>query len=238
VKKLNVYELPLAANVCGQLLREVDRNSIWSMAHVLMNPKAWSLLHEHHVMEEIYVITRGTGNLIRGEEVLAVQAGDAIHIPPYTRHKLTNTGIVSLEHLVLATPPFDPTDVHLDEAWQDPNATPQPFAQPAIVDCFDGAKIVAYEFREIASVAFGWVMHDPERRKPPHYHERITEWIFVIEGKGAIEVDGVAHDIVPGDWIRIVPNELHALRNENDQHMVVACICAPCFSMDDVFYYR
>lgn len=236
MRKLNVYRLPLAANVCDQLLREVDRNPNWSMAHVLMNPRAWSLLHEHHVMEEVYIITRGTGNLIRGEEIFSVRAGDAIRIAPHTRHKLINTGVVSLEHLVLAAPPFDPTDVYLNGAWQDPAATPRSFPQPGVVDCFDGAKIVAYEFPGIASVAFGWVMRDPERRKQPHFHKKITEWIFVVEGQGIIEVDRVTHYVVPGDWIRIDPNECHALRSEDDRHMIVACVCTPCFSMDDVHY--
>ncbi|MEK7583674.1 MAG: cupin domain-containing protein [Patescibacteria group bacterium] len=236
MKKTNVYELPLAANVCEQLLREIDRTPLWSMAHVLMNPRAWSLLHEHHLMDEIYLITRGTGHLIRGEEILIVQPGDAVHIRPYERHKLVNTSLTRLEHLVLAAPPFDPNDVHLDLAWKDPIVTPVPFVQPPVTDCFDGARIVAYEFPGIASVAFGSVLSDPERRKLPHYHKAATEWIFVIEGEGTLEVDGVPHLIGGGDWIRVDPGEAHAFRNEHAEHLVVTCICTPCFSMADVYY--
>src|SRR5271157_2840468 len=99
-----VYELLLATNICDQLLREVDHNPSWSVAHVLMNPRAWSLLHEHHEMEEVYVITRGAGHLICGDDIFTVQPGDAILIPRGVRHKLVNTGIVSLEHLVVAAP--------------------------------------------------------------------------------------------------------------------------------------
>ncbi|MBI4837203.1 MAG: cupin domain-containing protein [Candidatus Portnoybacteria bacterium] len=146
----------------------------------------------------------------------------------------------SLEHLVLAMPPFDPADVYSDEVWQDPAAIPQPFIQPPVNDCFDGAKIIVYEFGNIVwntvSVAFGWVIADPSRRKQAHCHKQITEWIYVVEGQGMIEVGGVSYLISRGDWIRINPGEAHALRNNKDQHLVVVCLCAPCFSMNDVCY--
>ncbi len=241
MNKMNVYEeLPLVANVCNQLLREVDKTPAWSMAHVLMNPRASSLPHQHYNTEELYIITRGTGNLVKRsagkERALVVKPGDVIRIPQYAHHKLENAGIVSLEHLVLATPPFNPTDVYLIKDWRDPDTAPQPFVQPLVTDCFDGAKIVAYKFPDTASVAFGWVMAETSRHKLPHYHKEITERIFVVEGGGFIELEGILHEIVTGDWLTIKPREIHALRNINEQHMVVVCICTPCFSMDDVYY--
>lgn len=236
MNKTNVYELPLAFNICDQLLREIDQSPMWSMAHVLMNPKTWSLPHEHQRMDEAYIITRGTGHLVRDNNIFIVQAGDVLWIPRSTRHKLTNTSAASLEHLVLAVPPFNPADVSVDESRQDPKAVPQQFVQPPVNDCFDGAKIIAYEFGNIVSIAFGWVAADPARRKPAHYHEKTTEWIYVIEGEGAIEINDLLYPIVCGDWIRVSPGEEHALRNDKNQHMVVVCVSTPCFTADDVHY--
>lgn len=233
---MNIYDQPLAFNVCDQMLREVEKIPTWTMAHVLMNPGASSLLHEHHIMQEAYIITRGSGHLIVGKSIFSVQVGDVVWISTYVRHKLINTSAGSLEHLVLAAPPFDPQDVYLDEQLQDPKANPMPFIRPPTTDCFDGAKIVAYEVGNIASVAFGWVMHDLSLRKPPHYHKKTTEWIFVVEGEGFVILNGTCHPICCGDWIQVDPGQYHALRNNQDQHMVVACFCNPCFSMDDVYY--
>ncbi len=58
---LNVKTLPVAANVCGQVLREVEKQPAWSMAHVVMNPLASSLWHQHEKTAEIYVILRDYG---------------------------------------------------------------------------------------------------------------------------------------------------------------------------------
>ena len=196
MKSMHVYELPIARNVCNQLLREVDRTSSSSMAHVIMNPKEDSLFHDHQMFGEIYVITRGKGHLVFGVSLLAVEPGDVILIPPRVGHKLTNTGVVSLEHLVLSTPPFNPADVHLRDSILSADVLPQRFDRPPVDDCFDGAKIVAYDFVAIdkkvvdTSVAFGWVMADPKRRKPAHYHKISSEWIYVVEGMGFIEIDG------------------------------------------------
>lgn len=238
MKNVNIYSRPLAFNICDQMLREVERTPAWTMAHVVMNPKAESLLHEHHTMEEVYIITRGCGELIRGDVTLSVQVGDVIWIPPFFRHKLTNTSAGSLEHLVLALPPFDPKDVYTDKAWQDPKEPPIPFCQPKAMECFDGAKVIAYGLKDAYSIAFGWVTNEPKRRKNAHYHKKTTEWIFVVEGRGVLELNGRNYRIEAGDWIRVEPEEFHALRNQGEQHMVVACICSPHFNMEDVHYKK
>ncbi|OGZ68637.1 MAG: hypothetical protein A3D44_03930 [Candidatus Staskawiczbacteria bacterium RIFCSPHIGHO2_02_FULL_42_22] len=236
MKKVNVYELPLAFNICDQMLREVERIPHWSMAHVIMNPKAESLPHHHQAMREAYVITRGTGHLIVGGHNYLVQAGDAMVIDHHITHGLVNSSAASLEHLVLAWPPFDPADVHVNRDYEGHKGFDRVFPQPEPVECFDGAKIIAYEFGDIASVAFGWVINDPRRHKPAHYHKKTIEWIFVVEGEGSLELNGESHNIRSGDWIRVEPDEYHALRNRKDQHMVVVCVCNPCFCMDDVHY--
>lgn len=233
----NVYALPLAANVCEQLLREVDRLPTWSVVHVLMNPRAWSLYHAHPRTDEVYVITRGSGDLVCDGQPVRVQAGDVIHIPAGTEHMLTNAGMASLEHLVLASPPFDPTDLHVvSEKRQFADAHPWVPRQREPEEAFDGARILSHRFGGFPSIAFGWVTADPERRKAPHHHLGTTEWVYVVEGRGTVEVNGAAHPVGVADWIRIDPGERHALRTESEQHMVVVCLCSPQFDMADVHY--
>jgi|SRR3989344_344124 len=64
--KINIRDLPTAVNICEQVLREVEKQPQWSMAHVVMNPLAASLLHDHETTTEIYVITKGYGELCLG----------------------------------------------------------------------------------------------------------------------------------------------------------------------------
>jgi mannose-6-phosphate isomerase-like protein (cupin superfamily) len=238
----NVRDLPIAANVCAQVLREVEKQPKWSMAHVIMNPMAESLPHKHEAMTEIYVVAKGYGELESGalgmvKERYPVVAG-SVHEIQGASHMLRNKSAGHLEHLVFAFPPFDSGDVHLLQEKHIDARTRSLFL-PEVQDCFDGAKILSYTFSRLnMSIAFGWVINDPGRHKQPHYHKKITEWVFVVEGKGFVAIDGVQHPIQSGDWIRINPATEHALLNEESEDLVVVCVCSPAFWMEDVHHRR
>jgi len=238
----NVKDLPIAVNVCAQVLREVEKQPRWSMAHVIMNPLAESLPHKHEAMTEIYVITKGYGELELGapgmvKERYPVVAG-SVHEMQGASHMLCNKSAGHLEHLVFAFPPFDPGDVHLLQEEHKEVRTRSLFL-PEAQECFDGVKILSYTFPRLdMSIAFGWVINDPARRKKTHFHKKITEWIFVVEGKGSVRLNGQTLPIEHGDWIRINPATEHALINESPEDLVVVCACSPAFWMEDVHYRR
>src|SRR3989344_1044963 len=163
-----------------------------------------------------------------------VAAGSAYEIPAGVAHMLRNKSSGYLEHLVFALPPFNPNDVYLRDQKLSPGKT-YPLSLPEAEDCFDGAKILSYAFsRPDLSIAYGWVMNDPARRKQPHRHKKSTEFVYVVEGKGFIEIDRVRHPLESGDWIRIDPETEHGLFNEAPEDLVVVCICSPAFQMEDV----
>lgn len=237
-KKVSVRDLPIAVNVCEQVLREVEKQPEWSMAHVIMNPLASSLLHKHQQMTEIYVVTKGYGELGIGISepggfYRQVAAGSVYEIRAGLPHILHNKGAGHLEHLVLALPPFDPSDVHL-LGEKDLIGHTFPLCLPKVEDCFDGAKILSYPLSRNLSIAFGRVINDPTRWKQPHYHKKITEYIYVVEGKGFIDINRVRQPIQSGDWIRIDPGTEHGLFNESPEDLVICAFCSPMFRMEDV----
>jgi quercetin dioxygenase-like cupin family protein len=232
----NVYGLPLASNVCDQALREVETQKNWSMAHVVMQPGAYSLHHKHETISEIYAITKGLGELVVGKEVYKVGPGNVFFIPKGTPHMILN-GAHTLEHLVFAFPPFLPDDVVLlDEKPPSMESKYLPLPDPE--ECFDGATIRAYEFPEVdVSIAYGSVAKEPEgRKKLAHFHKHTHEWAYVIQGKGYVEIEGRRWDIRSGDWIQFSPNESHAFRNDAHNPLELMCVCSPRFHMEDVHY--
>lgn len=34
-----------------------------------------------------------------------------------------------------------------------------------------------------------------------HSHQLEEEWLFVLEGRGRVEIDGVMHELQPGDFV-------------------------------------
>ncbi len=72
--------------------------------------------HYHARTEEIYFITAGQGRIRIATETTEVKAGDAIAIPPGSKHKLWNTGTEPLKLLCCCAPAYEHDDTFLTEA--------------------------------------------------------------------------------------------------------------------------
>ena len=86
-----------------------------SLAEATVPPGGETEEHLHRVAEEIYFFTAGSGRMRLGAEEAPVGAGDAVVIPPGTRHKLWNTGDVPLKLLCCCSPPYSHDDTFLTD---------------------------------------------------------------------------------------------------------------------------
>lgn len=77
-----------------------------SLAEELLPPGATVPPHHHEVLEEIYYIIEGNGLMTVGDQQREVGAGDAVYIPRYHRHTLTNTGAEPMRILLVCGPAF------------------------------------------------------------------------------------------------------------------------------------
>jgi mannose-6-phosphate isomerase-like protein (cupin superfamily) len=77
-----------------------------SLAEEILPPGATVTSHHHEVIEEIYYITEGEGVMRIDDEEREVREGDAIYIPRFARHTLTNTGDGPMKILLICGPAF------------------------------------------------------------------------------------------------------------------------------------
>ena len=68
--------------------------------HLLQGGKN-SDYHAHEDREQVYYFTSGRGKMKIEEKLYDVKEGDAVHIPPKTRHQLINDGDDWIEHLIV-----------------------------------------------------------------------------------------------------------------------------------------
>ncbi len=104
----------------GSEIRELlaHRNSAirqQSLAEARLPAGAATDEHYHPRAEEIYYITHGTGRIRIGGEEHDVRPGDAIAIPPGSRHKLWNTGGETLRLLCCCAPAYEHGDTIITE---------------------------------------------------------------------------------------------------------------------------
>lgn len=102
----------------GSLIRELMHpaqhgNQKQSLAEAIVFPGDRTLLHKHHITEELYHITRGTGMMTLGDKTFEVSAGDTIAIKPDTPHCIENIGSDDLHILCCCSPAYSHDDTEL-----------------------------------------------------------------------------------------------------------------------------
>jgi mannose-6-phosphate isomerase-like protein (cupin superfamily) len=65
-----------------------------------------------------------------------------------------------------------------------------------------------------------------------HYHKRSTELYYVLEGEGAIVLDGVEHPVRKGTIVHIPPGVVHGAKGR----MRVLVVGIPDIADDDLYF--
>ncbi|MCF7669770.1 MAG: cupin domain-containing protein [Verrucomicrobia bacterium] len=116
----NLNKVPSFITKDGSEIRELlaYRNSSiknQSLAEARIPENGETQEHYHIETEEIYYVTHGMGLMKVGDETMDVRAGDAIAIPPGSKHKIRNTGKGTLHILCCCAPCYEDDDTILSD---------------------------------------------------------------------------------------------------------------------------
>jgi len=244
MQKTKVFHL--STNMLGQeRCREIERNPHWSVSYITLAPEQSSHPKQRTKSDLVYILVGGVGTMVfashRGK--ISVGAGNVISIPRMSPHQIFNEGILSLQYLAVEFPPREenqPEEIgSFDRQFGsslDSVASPTQLP-PRITDCFDGSRIVYYDFEFFnLDVTFARYVLVPNQKYYPHYHRETTEWVYVVEGGGAVQVDQGDTPFFQGDWFRIDPGEKHMFRSNDFQEPVLVRISTPKLNSQDVHY--
>ncbi len=96
----------------GSTIRELHHTQLQSLAEATLEPGQATERHYHRLTEEIYLVTKGAGELEVDGETRRVRPGDAILIPPGAWHTLENDGSSELTILCMCAPPYSHDDTY------------------------------------------------------------------------------------------------------------------------------
>ena len=60
--------------------------------------------HDHKDKEQVYYFIKGSGKMLIDGQEYPVTAGDAVHLPPLTKHGVINDGENEIEYLNISAP--------------------------------------------------------------------------------------------------------------------------------------
>jgi len=121
---------------------------------------------------------------------------------------------------------------------------PAPADAPAVVDCEAVEKGVATAGRQFvlgATPAVGcnsvtqFIGLIPPGRAPDHYH-LYDEVIYVLEGRGTLEIGGDIAPLGPGSCVHLPRTLVHCLANTGDAELRVLGVFRPAGSPAEAYY--
>jgi quercetin 2,3-dioxygenase len=66
----------------------------------------------------------------------------------------------------------------------------------------------------LARIAVNLVWLPPRKESAIfHVHHREEEWVYVLEGRGVVDLDEAQHEVAPGDFVAFPPGVAHQMRN-------------------------
>ncbi|MCX8035773.1 MAG: cupin domain-containing protein [Candidatus Sumerlaeia bacterium] len=104
------------------------------------------------------------------------------------------------------------------------------FEDIAAVPCPCGATRRAFLDPEISAASIHRL--DLSEDAVPHYHKNMTEIYYILEGQGAVELNGEEVSVSPGTAVMIKPGTRH--RGKGRMRLLVICI--PPFNEADEYF--
>lgn len=86
-----------------------------SVIEELMPPKTQEIKHYHKLSQQFFRILSGKATFENENQIVVIEKGNGIHIPPKTNHRIRNDELENLEFIVISEPTtrgdrYDETD--------------------------------------------------------------------------------------------------------------------------------
>jgi mannose-6-phosphate isomerase-like protein (cupin superfamily) len=173
--------------------------------------------------DEVLYVLRGRGTATIGGEPARLARGTAVYVAAGSSWRVDEgDGLELLSVLVR-----DPL----------PAANGARHAVVGVDEVEVGEATAGRMFRLLAPCpsATQFVGYIPPGRAPDHYH-RYDEVVYVLEGNGALHIDGESTPLRPGSCVHLPAKLVHSLENRGPGEMQVLGVFRPAGSPAEAYY--
>ncbi len=93
---------------------------------------------------------------------------------------------------------------------------------------FSGVKIaILVDSQKNDKVSISILLISPGKEVPIHVHEAQIDSIYVVEGVGEVYINDSWRKINPGDYVFVLPQEKHGVRNIGNEDLKLFIVHSP-----------
>jgi mannose-6-phosphate isomerase-like protein (cupin superfamily) len=177
-------------------------------------------------LDEVLYVLRGSGHAMLGDERIELAPGSAVYRAARTSWRVEEADALELLSVLIRDPlPGDGT-THAVITRED--AT---LGEATAGRMF---RLLATPERGCAS-ATQFIGYIPVGRAPDHYH-RYDEVVYVLEGNGALHIDGETAPLRSGTSVHLPAGLVHCLENVGPDELQVLGVFRPAGSPAEAYY--
>jgi len=172
--------------------------------------------------DEVLYVLAGSGTATVGGERTELKPGSAVYVAAGTTRRVDEASELEVLSVLVRDPLPSNGKTHAFVALDDVDA---------------GVATAGRMFRLLAPCASAtqFVGYIPPGRAPDHFH-RYDEVVYVLQGTGALHVDGDSAPLRPGSCIHLPARLVHSLENDGPEHMQVLGVFRPAGSPAEAYY--
>jgi mannose-6-phosphate isomerase-like protein (cupin superfamily) len=180
--------------------------------------------------EEVLFVLSGDGELVLDGSSHRLEPEAGAYLAPGERYEIENTGAEPLKVVSVRIP---------DPAPDDETGRREVVRRLADQEAQDAT--TDRQFRVVADPESGlrsathFVGYIPVARAPDHFHY-YDEVIYVLEGEGAMHMNGESSPLAAGSCIHLPAKTVHCLENVGDDVMKVVAVFRPAGSPAAAYY--
>lgn len=172
--------------------------------------------------DEVLYVLRGRGDVVVGADASELTPGIAAYVGAGATWTVDDADELEMLSVIVRNP------------------IPANGVRHAIVDVDAveaGEATAGRMFRLLAPCpsATQFVGYIPTGRAPDHYH-RYDEVVYVLQGRGALHIDGESTPLRPGSCIHLPATLVHSLENHGPGEMQVLGVFSPAGSPAEAYY--
>ena len=181
--------------------------------------------------EEVLFVLSGHGSLHLAGAEHALEPESGAYLAPGESYELRNSGAEPLRLVAVSIPDPAPPEA----------ATGERAVVRRLADQVSQAATTQREFRIVADPASGlrsathFVGYIPTARAPEHMHF-YDEVIYILEGEGAMHMNGETAPLRSGSCIHLPARTVHCLENLGEDVMKVVAVFRPAGSPAAAYY--
>ena len=102
--------------------------------------------------------------------------------------------------------------------------------------CGTAIDLINSDISDSRNISIATILIEPGRQSEEHYHKRMEEVYYIIDGSGVVLINGQMFNVAQGSAVYLPVGKRHQIKNTGTSCLKLIAADSPSFDETDVFH--